>query len=72
MYDSGSEPFEVHKFMVDGEKTFRQCRIVDGKRVWDMKGVTTTLYHQKEVEDAELSERSRATWNWGRRIGDRP
>ena len=55
-YDSGSEPFEVHKFVVDGEKTFRQCRIVDGKRVWSMTGITTTLYHQKEVESADPRE----------------
>jgi hypothetical protein len=54
-YDSGSVPFEVHKFVVGGDKTFRQCQILDGKRVWNLNGVTTALYHQSEVENAELN-----------------
>ncbi len=52
-YDSGSEPFEVLKFE---PKTFRQCRYVDGKRVWNLNGVTTCLYRQKEVEAAGINE----------------
>ena len=55
-YGSGADAFEVHRFEPVGEKkTFLQCRIVDGKRIWNLNGVTTSLYHQKNVESAGLS-----------------
>lgn len=57
LYDDGDQPFVVMRFIdSNGEKTFRQAKAVDGKPVtpWSMTGITTTLYHQKEVENAEL------------------
>ena len=59
-YGSGTDSFIVMKFK---PKDFRQSKTVDGKRVtpWSMKGVTTSLFHQKEVENAELSKRVHVT-----------
>jgi len=54
-YDGTSTPFEVHRFAPPGgDKTFRQCQVVEGERVWNLSGVELCLYRQPEVERAAL------------------
>jgi hypothetical protein len=54
-YGSGDDAFVVMRFE---PKDFRQAKTVDGKpkTPWNMDGVTTSLYHQKNVEDAGRNE----------------
>ncbi len=52
-YGSGSNAFEVVRFE---HKKFRQRRKVDGKYIWNLDGITLSLYHQKEVEAAGINE----------------
>ncbi|MCI0802943.1 MAG: DUF3987 domain-containing protein [Chloroflexi bacterium] len=54
-YGTGDNTFVVMKFK---PKDFRQSKTVDGKAVspWSMNGVTTSLYHQQEVESASPDE----------------
>ena len=52
-YGSGSNAFEVVRFE---HKKFRQRRKVDGKYIWNLDGITLSLYHQKEVEATGINE----------------
>jgi putative DNA primase/helicase len=52
-YGEGSDAFEVVRFE---PKNFRQRRMVDGKHIWNLEGITRSLYHQKEVEAAGINE----------------
>ena len=52
-YGEGSNAFEVVRFE---PKDFRQRRMVDGKYIWNLDGITRSLYHQKEVEAAGINE----------------
>ncbi|MGE4124468.1 MAG: hypothetical protein AB7E59_04290 [Pusillimonas sp.] len=47
---SGNEVFRVIRMtQADGSKTFRQCRVVDGKTVWNLAGVERVLYRLPEL-----------------------
>jgi hypothetical protein len=36
-------------------KDFRQCRIIDGKRVWNTDGVERVLYHLPQLLASPLT-----------------